>query len=67
MNDKNNEHGQEDVQHPYLPSASPTPDTAGPFVSRRGFLGFAAAPTFRLTLTDRSRHQNPEMAFLIGR
>jgi predicted aldo/keto reductase-like oxidoreductase len=46
MNDKNNEHSQDNVQHPYLPSASPTPDTAGPFVSRRGFLGFAAAAYF---------------------
>jgi hypothetical protein len=26
MNDKNNQHSQEDVHHPYLTSVSPTPD-----------------------------------------
>ena len=43
MNDKNNQHSQEDVHHRYLTSVSPTPDIAGASISRRGFLGFAAA------------------------
>src|ERR1700722_9452287 len=43
MNDKNNQHSQEDVHHPYLTSIFPTPDIAGASISRRGFLGFAAA------------------------
>src|ERR1700730_4716505 len=46
MNEKNNQHVQEDVHHPYLRSVSPTPETAGPRISRRGFLGFAAAAYF---------------------
>jgi predicted aldo/keto reductase-like oxidoreductase len=45
MNDKNNQYSQEDV-HPYLTSASSTSGTAGPCISRRGFLGFAAAAYF---------------------
>jgi predicted aldo/keto reductase-like oxidoreductase len=43
MNDKKNQHRQEDVHHPYRTSVSPTPDIAGASISRRGFLGFAAA------------------------
>jgi predicted aldo/keto reductase-like oxidoreductase len=43
MDDKNNQYRQEDLILPHLPSASPTPDTAGSSISRRGFLGFAAA------------------------
>ncbi|HXP68552.1 MAG TPA: aldo/keto reductase [Candidatus Dormibacteraeota bacterium] len=43
MNDKNDQHSQEDVHHPYLTSVSRTPDIAGASISRRGFLGFAVA------------------------
>jgi predicted aldo/keto reductase-like oxidoreductase len=43
MNDKNNRYRQENVRHPAFRSASPTPDTPGSSVSRREFLGFAAA------------------------
>lgn len=46
MSDKKNQHNQEDLHHSYLTSASPTPDTAGSSISRRGFLGFAAAAYF---------------------
>jgi len=46
MNDKNNQYSQEDVHHRYLTSAWSTSGTAGPCISRRGFLGFAAAAYF---------------------
>jgi predicted aldo/keto reductase-like oxidoreductase len=46
MNDKNNQYSQENVHHPYLTSASPTPDTEESSISRREFLGFAAASIF---------------------
>jgi predicted aldo/keto reductase-like oxidoreductase len=46
MNNKNNQYSQENVNHPYLTSASPTPDTAGSSISRREFLDFAAASIF---------------------
>jgi predicted aldo/keto reductase-like oxidoreductase len=46
MSDKKNQHNQEDLHHPYLTSALPTPGTAGSSISRRGFLGFAAAAYF---------------------
>src|ERR1700719_234973 len=46
MSDKKNQHNQEDLHHPYLTSVSPTPGTAGSSISRRGFLGFAAAAYF---------------------
>src|SRR6202030_4186543 len=46
MSDKKNQHNQEDLHHPYLTSLSPTPGTAGSSISRRGFLGFAAAAYF---------------------
>src|SRR5271165_1075534 len=46
MNHRNNQYSQENVHRPYLTSASPTPDTAGSSISRREFLGFAAASIF---------------------
>jgi predicted aldo/keto reductase-like oxidoreductase len=46
MSEKKNQHNQEDLLHPYLTSALPTPGTAGSGISRRGFLGFAAAAYF---------------------
>jgi uncharacterized protein len=46
MSDKKNQQNQGDLHHPYLTSASPTPDTAVSGISRRGFLGFAAAAYF---------------------
>ena len=46
MSEKKNQHNQEDLHHPYLTSALPTPGTAGSSISRRGFLGFAAAAYF---------------------
>ena len=52
MNDKNKQHSPEDVHHPYLTSVSPTPDIAGASISRRGFLGFAAA-TYLTAHADR--------------
>ncbi len=64
MNDKKHQHSQESVFHPYLTSASPTPDTAGSSISRRGFLGFAAAAYFsahadRLVPSSESRNGIP--------
>jgi hypothetical protein len=52
MNDKNDQHSQEDVHHPYLTSVSRTPDIAGASISRRGFLGFAVA-TYLTAHADR--------------
>src|ERR1700720_1660317 len=46
MSDKKNQHNQEDLHHPYLMSASLTRGTADSSISRRGFLGFAAAAYF---------------------
>ena len=46
MNDKNYQYSREDVHDPYLTSTSPTDDKAGAGVSRREFLGFAAASIF---------------------
>jgi uncharacterized protein len=46
MSDKKDRHNQEDLHQLYLTSASPTPDTADSSISRRGFLGFAAAAYF---------------------
>jgi uncharacterized protein len=46
MSDKKDQHTQEDLHHPYLKSASPTPGIADSSISRRGFLGFAAAAYF---------------------
>ncbi len=46
MNDKNNQYSQVNVHHPYLKSASRTDDIGGAGVSRRDFLGLAAASIF---------------------
>jgi predicted aldo/keto reductase-like oxidoreductase len=46
MNDKKNQNSQIDLHHPYLTSSSRTPDASFSGISRRGFLGFAAAPYF---------------------
>jgi len=46
MSDKKNQSGQQDLQQPHLTPASRTHDTADPGISRRGFLGFAAASIF---------------------
>jgi predicted aldo/keto reductase-like oxidoreductase len=46
MKDKKNQHSREDSHDPYLTPASPTPNTADPSLSRRGFLGFAAVSCF---------------------
>src|SRR6267143_6334658 len=53
MSDKKNQNSQEDYHDPYLRSASRTPDSADSSISRRGFLGFAAAPYFFIAHTDR--------------
>jgi predicted aldo/keto reductase-like oxidoreductase len=46
MNNQKNQQSQEGSSHPYLTSVSATHDTADSSVSRRGFLGFAAASIF---------------------
>jgi predicted aldo/keto reductase-like oxidoreductase len=46
MNDKGNQPCQEDSRHPDLASVSITHDAADTGISRRGFLGFAAASIF---------------------
>jgi predicted aldo/keto reductase-like oxidoreductase len=46
MSDKKNQHNQEDLHHSHLTPVSPTPSTADSSISRRGFLGFAAAAYF---------------------
>jgi len=46
MNDRNNQPSQEGSSHPYLTSRSRTHDTEDSSISRRGFLGFAAASIF---------------------
>jgi hypothetical protein len=46
INDKKNQYSQDDLHHPYLTSSSRTPHAAFSGISRRGFLGFAAAPYF---------------------
>jgi len=46
MNDKKNRQLEEDSLHPHLASASRTHDPADSSISRRGFLGFAAASIF---------------------
>jgi predicted aldo/keto reductase-like oxidoreductase len=43
MNNKRNQQSQEDERHPNLPQDSRTKDAADGGISRRGFLGFAAA------------------------
>jgi predicted aldo/keto reductase-like oxidoreductase len=51
MNNKKNNHRQEDLPHPYLMSASRTHSAADSNISRREFLGFATASIF-LAPTD---------------
>ena len=46
MNNKNNQFSQENVHYPYLASASPSSDAADSGISRREFLGIAAASMF---------------------
>jgi predicted aldo/keto reductase-like oxidoreductase len=46
MKKMENQHSQEDSFHPSLRSVSRTNDTADSSISRRGFLGFAAASIF---------------------
>ena len=46
MNDNNNQLSQENVHYPYSASASPSSDTADSGISRREFLGIAAASMF---------------------
>jgi predicted aldo/keto reductase-like oxidoreductase len=43
MNNKKNQQAQEDARHPNLPQDLRTKDSADGGISRRGFLGFAAA------------------------
>jgi predicted aldo/keto reductase-like oxidoreductase len=46
MDNQKNQESQEGSCHPYLTSVSRTHDTADSSISRRGFLGFAAASMF---------------------
>jgi predicted aldo/keto reductase-like oxidoreductase len=46
MNNQKNQQSQEDSSHPHFTSVSGTDDTADSGISRRGFLGFAAASVF---------------------
>jgi predicted aldo/keto reductase-like oxidoreductase len=46
MNSKKNHHGHKDPSQSYFASASSTRDSADSSISRRGFLGFAAATVF---------------------
>ncbi len=46
MNVKKNQHSQENLYDPYLAMASRTHGPANSIISRRGFLGFAAASIF---------------------
>ena len=46
MNSKNNHHSHEDFSHSNLTSVSRTRESADANISRRGFLGFAAASIF---------------------
>src|SRR6266852_2605086 len=46
MNDKKNQQSQEDSLHPHLAEASRAHQVADTEISRRGFLGFAAASIF---------------------
>jgi predicted aldo/keto reductase-like oxidoreductase len=52
MNDKKNHHGHEDPSHSYFASDSSTHDSPDSSISRRGFLGFAAAATIFLAHAD---------------
>lgn len=57
MKNKKNQQPQEDSLYPHLASASRTHGAVDAGISRRGFLGFAAASIF-LTHTD---HQSPRL------
>src|SRR5580693_827931 len=46
MNNQKNQQSQEDSSHPHLTSVSGSHDKADSGISRRGFLGFAAASIF---------------------
>src|SRR5580692_1449961 len=46
MKNKKNQENQEDSPHPHLAEASRTHEAADSGISRRGFLGFAAASVF---------------------
>jgi hypothetical protein len=46
INNKRNHHSHEDLSHPHLTSVSRIRDTADSSISRRGFLGLAAASIF---------------------
>src|ERR1700680_2361972 len=46
MNSRNNHHSHEDLSHSNLTSVSRTRESADANISRRGFLGFAAASIF---------------------
>ena len=46
MNNNNNQFSQENVHYPYIASASPSSDAADSGISRREFLGIAAASMF---------------------
>jgi hypothetical protein len=46
MNDDKNQSWQENAYDPYLSANSPNHDAAASSISRRGFLGFAAASIF---------------------
>ena len=57
MNDKKTQYSGQEVHHPYLTSCSPADDHADAAVSRRDFLGLAAASIF---LSHAGRH-SPSM------
>jgi len=46
MENKKDQYNHQNIHHPYLTSCSPTDDHAGATVSRRDFLGLAAASIF---------------------
>ena len=54
MNSKKNQHSHEDLSHPYLKTVSRIRDTAASGISRREFLGLAAASIFLVHGDDQS-------------
>src|SRR5467141_649476 len=54
MAHKKNQHGQEDSPHPYLAPVPRTKDAAEAGISRRGFLGIAAASIFLVSAKQQS-------------
>lgn len=58
MDDKRNQQSQEDSQHPHLEQASRIHEAADSGISRRGFLGFAAASIF-MAHTEQHAEQQP--------